>query len=121
MRWDCYVMIGATHVRLQSKMTASLPNDPVAVSAKDLSQVVTGEITRQSQTGMTSSFTMCKRIMAGAEPIFGLGEDIVAQSSSLVAAVRRLLNREDDLGLSHGRFDYTRAPTRLIIIAMAYS
>ncbi len=54
--------------RLQPNMAADLPRYFITVTLQQSDEFVTGEITRQPQAEMTSSFTMCKRITGGAFP-----------------------------------------------------
>jgi hypothetical protein len=63
-----YAMRLPTYARLQADMTANLAVGLITVAAQQSYQIVTGKITRQSQTGMTSSFTRCRRITDGALP-----------------------------------------------------
>jgi hypothetical protein len=55
-------------VRLQSNMAADLPPNLIIVIPQKPDEFVTGQITGQSQAEMTSSFTVCSRITAGACP-----------------------------------------------------
>lgn len=65
---DCQVVSVATKARLQSNVTTDLPGGFITVAPEQSDEFVTGEITRQSQAEMTSSFTVCRRINGGAFP-----------------------------------------------------
>jgi hypothetical protein len=49
-------------------MAADLPRYFVTETPQQSDEFVTGEITRQPQAEMTSSFTVCNRITGGAFP-----------------------------------------------------
>jgi hypothetical protein len=49
-------------------MVADLPRYFVTETPQQSDEFVTGEITRQPQAEMTSSFTVCNRITGGAFP-----------------------------------------------------
>jgi hypothetical protein len=65
MSGDGEVVFGPLDPGGQPKVTASLSRDFLSVTTKQLGKLLSAEVTRQLQAGMTSSFTKCRRMTLG--------------------------------------------------------
>src|SRR4029077_19142078 len=65
VRGDGNVMLGALGTGTQAHVAAGLTSNAVAIFAKRPRKLLSAEVTRKFQAGMTSSLTRCRRITCG--------------------------------------------------------
>jgi hypothetical protein len=119
MSRDGDVMFRAFDSGSQAKVTAGLARDFVAVTPKQSRQMMAAEVTRQSQAGMNSSLTKCRRMRLGlsfssewqrtasctfffsSSSVFRFRIHRVAQCQSFEPTFERFLNRKNNSTLGY--------------------